>query len=251
LAALAGTWVVASGCASCLHPAAQPTHDASAMCAALPEACRNHVYIFLIDGPDPFDLANLNGVRDALIGLGYIKVYRGESWHAGYFQKEIRRLHEEDESARFVVMGFSLGANAAWDVANGVKADGVPIDLLIDCGGVALSDDPKSRPDNALRVVHILGQGVDSVGTVLDDADNIQLADVNHFGSPTHPYTTELLAKELTEVASLVTVIDNHPTADLGLEQGPMPKAEAARDALPRDGWDFLKPTPSETPKTP
>ena len=63
--------------------------------------------------------------------------------------------------ARFVVMGFSLGANAARDVVDGVKADGVWIDLLVYCGGVGLPNDLESRPDNAGRIVSILGQGVD------------------------------------------------------------------------------------------
>ena len=245
-AAIAGTLAAASGCASCLHPVAPPP-DAAAQCAALPQACRNHVYVFLIDGPDPIDLANLGGVRDALISLGYIKTYCGESWHTGYFQEEIRRLHREDESARFVVMGFSLGANAARDVADGVRADGAPIDLLVYCGGVGLSNDPKNRPDNAGRVVHILAQGADAAGTALDGADNVEFSDVYHFGSPTHPYTIQLLARELTEVASRVPVIDLRPTA-AGPEEGPPPRSAAARATLPRDEWDFLKPTPPFSP---
>ncbi len=257
-AAIAGTLAAASGCASCLHPVAAPPPDAAAQCAALPQACRNHVYIFLIDGPDPIDLANLGGVRDALISLGYIKTYCGECWHTGYFQEEIRRLHHEDESARFVVMGFSLGANAARDVADGVRIDGVPIDLLVYCGGVGLSNDPKNRPDNAGRVVHILAKGADMAGTALDGADNVEFSDVYHFGSPTHPYTIRLLAQELTEVASRVPLVDLHPAALAGPEEGPPSPSAAVRQSLPRDEWDFLKPTapasgpaPPEMPKAP
>ena len=246
-AAIAGT-LAASGCASCLHPVAAPPPEAAAQCAAMPQACRNHVYIFLIDGPDPIDLANLGGVRDALISLGYIKTYCGECWHTGYFIDEIRRIHREDESARFVVMGFSLGANAARDVAVGVQGDGAPIDLLVYCGGVGLSNDPKNRPENAGRVVHILAKGADAAGAALDGADNVEFSDVYHFGSPTHPYTIRLLARELTEVAARVPLIDPYPAADAGPEEGPAPPAAAARQTLPRDEWDFLKPAPAAAP---
>jgi hypothetical protein len=240
-AAIAAT-LAASGCASCLHPVAPPSSDAAAQCAAMPQACRNHVYIFLIDGPDPLDLANLGGVRQTLISLGYIKTYCGECWHTGYFKDEMRRIHREDESARFVVMGFSLGANAARDVVDGVKADGVWIDLLVYCGGVGLPNDLKSRPDNAGRIVSILGQGADRAGPALDGADNVQFSDVHHFGSPTHPYTIEMLARELTAVASLAPVIDLRPAEAVGPEQAP-PSVDARAD-LPRDDWDFLKTAP-------
>jgi hypothetical protein len=242
---LAAAILAASGCTSCLHPVAPPTPDAAAQCAAMPQACRNHVYVFLIDGPDPIDLANLGGVRQALISLGYIKTYCGQCWHCGYFKDEIRRIHREDESARFVVMGFSLGANAARDVVDGVRDDGVAIDLLLYCGGVGMGNDPKNRPDNAGRVVSILAQGADAAGPALDGADNIQFSDVYHFGSPTHPYTIQLLAQELTAVASLAPVIE------MGPEQEPSSPSAAARLNQPHDEWDFLQPAPPGTPKAP
>ncbi len=236
--------LAASGCASCLHPVAPPP-DACAQAAALPQACRNHVYVFLIDGPDPFDFANLGGVRQALIGMGYIKVYCGEYWHSGYFRGEICRIHREDPSARFVVMGFSLGANAARDVADGVRDDGAPIDLLLYCGGVGLSGDPASRPDNVGRVVSIMGQGVDAAGPALDGADNFRFSDTSHFGSPTNPYTIDLLVRQLTASASDVPLTDLGPEGIVGPEHAP---PAVGREQPARDEWDFLKPTPPAAP---
>jgi hypothetical protein len=228
--------LAATGCAGWMHPVGPAARDVCDRCAAIPQTCRNHVYIFLIDGEDPLDLANLNGVRDQLISRGYIKTYLGEYHHIGYFKDEILRIHREDETARFVVMGFSLGANAARDVAEAVAPDGVPIDLLVYCGGVALSNQPKGQPANALRVVHVLGRGADSVAAALDGVDTVQLSDVYHFGSPTHSYTTELLDRELAESASRVPVVDWR-AADVEPS-----RAAAVRDGMPPDEWDFLRP---------
>ncbi len=234
--------LLASGCANCLCPVPPIPEDAAARSAALPQVCRNHVYIFLICGQGPLDLGNMGGIRESLISLGYIKTYCGECCYSGYYKEEILRLHHEDESARFVVMGYGLGANTAAELTESVRADGVTIDLLVYCGGVAIRNNPKNRPSNALRVVHLLGGGVDSMGFVLDGADNVELTDASHFRSATHPFTMELLVKELTDAASRVPVVGLPEPAQPSLEHlaGPHP----ADESQPRDEWDFLKPAP-------
>jgi hypothetical protein len=239
---IAATALMASGCASCFCPVPPIPEDAAARSAALPQVCRNHVYIFLISGQGPLDLGNMGGVRESLISLGYIKTYCGECCYSEYYKDEIRRLHREDESARFVVMGYGLGANTAAEISDAVRTDGVTVDLLVYCGGVTICNDPKNRPSNALRVVHLLSGGVDSLGFALDGADNVQLADANHFGSPTHPFTMELLVKELTDAASRVSVVGLPQPAQPSLEQLPAPRP--ADETQPRDDWDFLKPSP-------
>src|ERR1019366_5691092 len=144
------TALMASGCASCLNPVSPIPDDAVGRSAALPQACRNHVYIFLLCGQGPLDLGNMGGIRESLISLGYIKTYCGESCYSGYYKDEILRLHREDESARFVVVGYGLGANTAAELTEAVRADGATIDLLAYCGGITISNDPKYRPGNAL-----------------------------------------------------------------------------------------------------
>jgi hypothetical protein len=244
----ATTALMASGCASCLCPVPPIPDEAAGRSAALPQACRNHVYIFLICGQGPLDLGNMGGIRESLISLGYIKTYCGECCYSGYYKDEILRLRRDDESARFVVVGYGLGANTAAELTEAVRADGATIDLLAYCGGITISNDPKYRPSNALRVVHLLGGGMDSLGVPLDGADNAQLPDVTHFGSPTHPFTIELLVKELTEAASRVPVIELRPPAESAAELGPAPRAASERETLPRDEWDFLKPSRPTSP---
>ena len=60
----------------------------------------------------------------------------------------------------------------------------------------------------------------------MDRAENIHETDVFHFGSPSHPYLLEALAREMSEVAGHVAVVDD----------GPPPPPPATGE------WDFLKP---------
>jgi hypothetical protein len=227
--------LAASGCASCLNPVSPIPEEAVGGCAALPQACRNHVYIFLLCGQGPLDLGNMGGVRESLISLGYIKTYCGECCYSGYYKAEILRLRREDESARFVVIGCGLGANTAAELTEAVQAEGATIDLLVTRGGVAILNDPKNRPNYALRVIHLPGGGIDSTGVPLDGANNVE--------SPPHAFTMGTLVNELTEVASRVSVVGPPQPAESTPEEGPAPHIASEREKLPRDEWDFLKPS--------
>ena len=110
-----GRWLLAgglmagmSGCLSGLHPIADPEADLVEACKVVPKCCRGHVFVFLLNGADPINKDNLSGVRDYLIGLGFEKVYYGQVYHACWFKKEIRRLHEEDPDAALGSAGLQL-----------------------------------------------------------------------------------------------------------------------------------------------
>jgi hypothetical protein len=234
---LAALLVSSSGCLGFLNPIAPEAIDYAKKCPPLPQECRNRVYIFFVTGMDPLDFANLNGVREFLNDLNYLKTYSGQLYHVGHFSREIRRLHHEDPEARFVLIGFSFGANAVRDIANEVGKDDIPIDLLVYCGGNTLEDRPKDRPANALRILNFLATGCIWNGADITGALNECYSDVWHFGSVTHLHTLNVLVDELTVVAARVPMISDLPAED----PGPHP----ARPALPiddvRDEWDFLK----------
>src|SRR5947209_15827084 len=123
------------------------------------------------------------------------------------FEKEMCRIHEEDPNCRFVLVGFSFGANMVRYLANSARDDGIPIDLLVYFGGNTLKNEAYDQPENAARVVNILASGAVWNGAWMDRAENIHETDVYHFGSPSHPYSVELLTRELGEVASPVPVV--------------------------------------------
>jgi hypothetical protein len=166
----------------------------------------------------------------------------------------VRQIAKEDRDARFVLVGFSFGANMVRNLANAVKEDGAQIDLIVYCGGNTLENNATDRPPHVTHVVNILATGCIWNGTAFDDADNIHYDNVWHFGSPSHPGTLEVLSRELAVVAARVPVVVPYvppPDDDLPRPRPlaePMPQASASEE---RDEWDFLKPGPDPVPPPP
>jgi pimeloyl-ACP methyl ester carboxylesterase len=231
-----------SGCVPFLHSVGPPPKEHIAQTVCVPQDARNHVHIFFIHGMDPFDWANLSGVRDYLQSLGYIKTHYGQLYHVWQFEEEIRAVHKDDPDARFVLIGFSFGANMVRNLASDANEEHIPIDLLIYLGGNTLKDCPEDKPENALHIVNILATGCIWNGDYLEGADNLNYGDVWHFGSPTHPKTLDVLAEELVKVAARVPVVIREPQPWLPGEQAPTPRPVSPAKPAPRDEWDFLKP---------
>ena len=77
-------------------------------CRNTPQCCRDHTHIFLVNGLDPVNYGNLTGLRDYLQSLGLNNVYYGQVYHAWYFEKEIRRIHQHAVEAVVVLPEQSL-----------------------------------------------------------------------------------------------------------------------------------------------
>lgn len=210
--------VTACGCLRFVHPIGPDLHESASPPPGMSQAAQNRVYLFIMHGIDPLDLSNLAGLTDHLHHLGYIKTYFGYVHHRFYFAREIRRLAKEDSRNRFVLIGFSAGANMVRDIANDVGADGIPIDLLIYFDGNTFDDKPKNRPPNAIRVVNLIANNYIWQGGPLTGATNSYYPNTFHFSIASHPATLEMLARELTLVASQVPIISQelaaHPPAD-------------------------------------
>lgn len=240
LSALALT--TASGCLNFVHSLDAPPPEQLAPAQMIPASCRNRVHVFLIHGMDPLDLANLSGLTEYIQALGYIKTHYGQLYHLWEFKKEVRRIHKDDPQARFVLLGFSFGANMVRELAKAVKDDGIVIDLLIYLGGNTLENTPADQPDNALRIVNILALGCIWNGAKMDRAENLHYTNVWHFGSPTHRKTRELLARELAIVAARVPYIEKGPKP---AEEAPPPRLLPGHEVrkmpeLPPE-WSFLE----------
>jgi pimeloyl-ACP methyl ester carboxylesterase len=234
------------GCLRFVHSLDLPPKEQIAQGETIPTPSRNHVHVFLIHGMDPFDLANLNGLTEYIQQLGYIKTHYGQMYHLWEFKKEMRKVHEQDPQARFVLIGFSFGANLARELANAVKEEGILIDLLVYLGGNTLENDEKTQPPHVVHIVNILAAGCIWNGTTMDRADNRHFTNVWHFGSPTHPKTREILANELAVVAARVPYVEKVPPLPLEYENEiPMPRRltpEQVRQMsteVPSD-WNFL-----------
>lgn len=245
------------GCLSFVHSLDLPPKEQIAQGETVPSPCRNHVHIFLIHGMDPLDLANLNGLTEYIQQLGYLKTHYGQLYHLWEFKKEMRRIHQQDPQARFVLIGFSFGANLARELANAVKDNKIVIDLLIYLGGNTLENDPRTQPEHVVHVVNILAAGCIWNGTTMDRAVNLHFTNVWHFGSPTHPRTRELLARELAVVAARVPYAEKAPPMPPEVEDEiPMPRrlppeqVRQMNSQLPSD-WGFLTSRTAASDPTP
>ncbi len=215
------------GCLSFVHSLDVPPREQLLQGEMVPAPCRNRVHVFLIHGMDPLDLANLNGLTEYIQALGYIKTHYGQLYHLWEFKNELRRVHKEDPEARFVLIGFSFGANMVRQLANAVKDEGIVIDLLVYLGGNTLENTPPNQPDHVVHIVNILAAGCIWNGAQMDRADNLHFTNVWHFGSPTHPGTRKVLARELAVVARRVPVekvLPPPPPPSPGLEEAPRPR---------------------------
>jgi hypothetical protein len=231
-----------AGCMSFIHPIDRPPPEQLAGCEQLPKPCRQQVYVFFIHGVDPLDFANLGGVRDYVQSLGFIKTYYGQLYHTSYFTDEIRKIHAREPEARFALVGFSFGANQVRNIANTLRDEDISIDLIVYLGGNTLTNTEEDRPANVGRVVNILATGWVWNGTTMDNAENVTYDNVWHFGSPTHPHTLDVLARELTEVAARVPYVERVPPP---VQAGPTPRPVPPRTSAKREDrgeWDFLLP---------
>ncbi len=234
------------GCLCFVHSLDLPPKEQAALGENIPAPSRSHVHVFLLQGLDPLDLANMNGLTEYIQQLGYTKTHYGQFFHEWSFQKKMRNIHKQDPQARFVVIGFSLGSYMACDLVNAVKKDDLPVDALIYLGGFILDNTPKTQPANVGYIANILSSGLLIKGPQMDRAENIRYTNVWHFGLPTHPQTRELLARQLAVVAARVPYVDKVPPLPPALEEEiPRPRRLSSDQLrqmsaqLPSE-WSFL-----------
>ncbi|MCS7167311.1 MAG: hypothetical protein NZ914_06735 [Gemmatales bacterium] len=191
---------------------AQDAANEAEFARQLPAQAKQHVYIFFLNGLDPFEFAQLSALRDYCRDLGFQRCWFGQFYHRWYFQQVIEEIWQEDAEARLVLVGFSAGAIAARDLAHALKRANIPVDLLMYIGGAILTNSPRSRPENVRRLIHIRANELVFRGWAIEGADNVKCEDVWHFGAPTHPETRRRLAEALAEIAGQVPVPQPAPT---------------------------------------
>jgi hypothetical protein len=198
----------ASGLGGVVHPIAPAAPELAAAVQGLPACARDHVHIFLLNGLDPARVGNLVGLGDFVRSLGFEHVYYGELWNGHRTANEVRRIHREDSVARIVLLGYSFGANLVRWITHEVARDGIKIDVLIYLVGDTVFDGPRSRPENACRLINIRAWGFVLLaggainGQDIAGAENVHLPGVRHLCVPMQPAVQEVLARELVKLAA-------------------------------------------------
>jgi hypothetical protein len=230
-----------TGCSLPLYSPHGVPDDLAQACGCIAQGSRKHVYVFFVQGADPFDWANLEGVKEYVQSLGFPECWFGFYWHVGHFKKEILRIHQEDPDACIALVGFSCGATFVRDLAYAVGEQGVFIDLMVYLDGTYLKNTCKDRPDNVGKLLNLPSNGHVLGGPNLDAAENYGLPESWHYATPTRPGTLDVLVRELARLAGSIPAVDDTPARPLARDE-PTPHPVRARPDTQPDEWDFLKP---------
>jgi hypothetical protein len=198
----------------------------------VPDESKSCVFIFLIDSNNPLATTNLAGVREFLHHIGFGKTFEGQPCHVSYFIEKMQSIQARCGSARFVVIGWDSGAEAAQELAAAGIALGLPMELAIYLEPGEIEDwaDPESIAATfTVRAEDLNADGSDK---------KVRRSDV-----PTHPQTLELIERELTLIGFTVPP-PPRPDAPrvLLVEPIPPPRKTAPRPRELSDDWQFLRP---------
>jgi hypothetical protein len=195
----------------------------------------------LVNGVTPDCGSGLTGLRDKLACQGFAKVYYGQLCHAPWLAHEMRKVHEDDPEARFVLVGYDVGGSIAARLARDAADAGIPVDALV------LLDPTDDRGTTDPRVRTILlysGAGAPQAA----GSETIAVPDAGHFTLPTHPSTVSLVCDLMTESAGRVPTPQPVPVTEWSYEFAPPGLRTPAPGPNDDPDWHFLIDVPG--PKT-
>jgi len=228
---LAGLLAGVGGCCSCLNPVDPPAEPVVQSCHELPKYCRDHVYVFFLNGFDPVNYGNLTGIREYVDTLGFHKTYYGQIYHVGYFADEIKQIHKEEPDAHFVLVGFGCGARKIRCLADQANAEGISIDLMVYLDG-KLPDGMGLENGPVFGTIRVGNSGSPSAGP------NLWL-----IGNPTNHQSVEMLGQQLVHIAASIPAVEPAQPEQLPPPMDEPTPRPVKRQVPSQNGeWDFLRP---------
>ena len=171
------------GVGAWIHPVAPPEPEDSRPILSLAEAQRDHVHVLLINGVDPGNLFNFQGVQTYVQGLGFRNVSYHQMWEEAAVRQRISAIRSSNPQARIAVIGYSGGSLTALS-AVGVASEAGPIDLLVYVAGGMAGIETTSRPAHVHKLVDVHARnpiiGLIPFSIVIDGAVNYDLGSVSH-----------------------------------------------------------------------
>jgi len=190
-----------------IHPLQECDVKVVKACEAAPSDGREHVYTFVVNGLDPLQLANLNGMTGYLRRLGFPQTHFEPLLGYRATRRHIREIHQSDPDAKIVLVGYSMGTLVVRRLANDLQREDIAVDRLVYLGGDFIRNTQGSRRSNVPVVVNIRGHGLIFSGYDLffngadiDNALNLRLH-TRHFVLPSREQTMETLASELASLS--------------------------------------------------
>jgi hypothetical protein len=219
--------------------------------------CKEHVYVFAVNGLNPMCSGNFSGLCCYLRKQGFENTYFGQLYSSHGFNDRIREIRAQDPQARIALIGFSYGANYVRHMVNFLAKDGTQVDLLIYLGGDTVLNTPYSYPCNVVRVLNVRARGLVLLGGDLfwngadiDGARNC-FVDCRHILIPSRRETLEVLMEELLTLACFPCV-HPAPVGSVPAHLAPVSSAPAhlapvssSTNPIPVSSWTPYSPVPT------
>jgi hypothetical protein len=130
IGAIAAVALSQAGCVTCCHKGYEKSLASGPECE-LPTACRNQVYVFLINGVTPPTHNGLNALRMKLGENGFAKVGIADLAGALSVEHEIKKIRACEPDAKFVLVGYDVGAPAAICDARHLASKDIPVEAVV------------------------------------------------------------------------------------------------------------------------
>ena len=228
IAAILAIAVANTGCVTCCHKGHQKSLEHAPDCQ-LTAPCRNQVYAFLINGLTPSPHSGLDALRLKLGENGYPKVGIANVAGGLCVEHEIKNILACEPDAKFVLVGYDVGASVAVCVARDLTSKGVAVEALVLLDPVGCKE--------TCGVPTLLISSGKGTGTVAHTS-RVVVPDASHFSLPAHPTTVAVVVDVLGGVAVTCQEPFVDPVPEWSYKHAPeMRRSVAGRwDAE----WDFL-----------
>lgn len=228
IAALAGLALSQAGCVTCCHKGYEKSLAVGPDCE-LPTTARNQVYVFLINGLTPPTHNGLNALRMKLGENGFAKVGIADLAGALSVEHEIKRIRACEPDAKFVLVGYDVGAPAAVCDAKHLTAKGIAVEAVVLL-------DPVATKEVCCVPTLLIVSG--KKPCAVPHSKQIVVPDAGHFALPAHPSTVAAI----TDLLSTIAINGYEPAGDPVPEWTYKHAPEMRPEPVGRwnAGWDFL-----------
>jgi hypothetical protein len=198
MAGIAVILLAGSGCMTCGYRNYGLARDSAPECE-LPCCQRNQVYVFAMSGLNPVSIMAVDALREELSRKGFPKVATGQTIHAWWMAREMRRIRDAEPDAVFIVVGFESAAPVAVRLAEKAQADGLPISGVV----VIDSEGRTPPPATSIRTLAVGNvQGMPSSETV----ESVVVPDVASYGLASDARTVGAMTRLLTDAAAATPI---------------------------------------------
>jgi hypothetical protein len=179
---------------------------------------------------NPVSVFALDGLREQLNRQGYAKVATGQTIHAGWMNREMRRIRDVEPEAQFIVIGLESAAPVAVRLAERASSEGLAV------GGVVVIDSSGNAPPQSAAVrVLAVGAWDDAAAQAVETES---APNVSTYGLAADARTVEAVGRLLNEVAQMVSVPPAIEVGEWIYPHAPPMRAHGDPNLSPE--WAFL-----------